>query len=135
MVSYNMEVIGYINLFEKVTRSHVKDCFFSEGKLVFIVQPGQLRFALGKQGANVKRVSSLLKKDIRVYEFNPSPEKFVANLMYPIRPKEVVREDEEVVIRANDVREKGQIFGRDKVRLKRMQEIVSKYFPVKIRVE
>ncbi len=135
MVSYNMEVIGYINLFEKVTRSHVKDCFFSEDKLVFIVQPGQLRFALGKQGANVKRVSSLLKKDIRIYEFNPAPEKFVANLLYPIRPKEVVREDEEVIIRANDIREKGQIFGRDKVRLKRMQEIVSKYFPIKVRVE
>lgn len=135
MISYDMETIRHINLFEKITRSHVKDCFKVDENLVFIVQPGQLRFALGKQGANVKKISSILKKNIRVYEFNPTPEKFISNLLYPIRPKQIVREDDTIIIKPNDIKEKGQIFGREKTNLKRIQDIVSKYFPVKIKIE
>ena len=130
-----METIRFINLFEKVTRANVKDCFLMEDALVFIVQPGQMGLALGKQAVNLRKVGSMLKKNVKVYEFSPAPEKFVSNLLYPIRPKEVRREDEEIVIVANDIREKGQIFGREKTKLKRTQDIVSKYFPVKVRIE
>ncbi len=135
MVSYDQKTIGYINLFEKVTRAIVKDCFFVEDILYFVVQPGQLGKALGKGGVTVKRISSLLKKNIRVIEFNPEPTKFVANLIYPIKPVEIKRENERIIIKTNDNVEKGKIFGRAKTKFQMLQEIVAKYFPVKIEVD
>lgn len=135
MVSYDMETIGIINLFERMTGAAVKDCFFVDSILVFVVQPGELGKAIGKHGSNIRKASSVLKKQIRVIEFNQDPCKFVASLLYPLKAAEVRQEDSLIVIKAHDNVEKGKIFGREKTNLRKMQEIVSKYFPVQLKVE
>jgi N utilization substance protein A len=135
MVSYDMQTIGYINLFEKLTRAMVKDCFFEDNMLVFVVQPGQIGKAIGKSGINIRKVGNALKKQIKIIEFNPAPSKFAENLLYPIRPEEVRQEDDLVIIKAHDHVEKGRIFGREKTNLKKMQDIMSKYFPIQLKVE
>lgn len=135
MVSYDMEKIGFINLFEKETGAEVKDCFYSDNALIFVVNEGNIARAVGKQGSNVRRISYALKKQVKVLEFNIDPVKFVASLLYPIKPAKITREDAIVTIKAHDTAEKGRIFGREKTNLRRVQEIVSKYFPVQLKVE
>lgn len=135
MVSFDMKTIGFINMFEKLTHAAVKDCFPEGDSLVFVVEPGQMGLAIGKGGANIKKVSSVFKKEIKAFEFNPEPVGFVRNLLFPLKPKDVVREDNVVIIRASDTVEKGKVFGREKTNLRRIQEIVSKYFQVEVRVE
>lgn len=135
MISYDQETIGYINLFEKVTGAEVKDCFTSDSTLIFVVQPEQMGKAIGKGGANIRQIGFLLKKPVKVFEFNQDPAKFVANLLYPLKAAHISQQDNVIVIKAHDVVEKGKIFGREKTNLKRMQDIVSKYFPVELKVE
>jgi len=133
MISYDMQTIGYINLFEKVTKAKVKDCFSEGGQLYFIVQPAQLWKALGKGGSNIKKIAGIIKKPIRVVEFSQDPAKFAANLIYPIKA-EITKEDNRIVIATSNAKEKGQVFGRDKSKLKKMQKIISKYFDLTIEV-
>lgn len=76
MVTFSMETIGYINLFEKATNARVKDCLIEEGKLIFIVDQGEIGKAVGKNGANVKYLQEKLKKQIKVIEFNNDPVRF-----------------------------------------------------------
>ncbi|MEK6864672.1 MAG: NusA-like transcription termination signal-binding factor [Nanoarchaeota archaeon] len=135
MVSFDMKTIGFINIFENLTHAGVKDCFAEGDSLVFIIDQGQMGLAIGKGGVNIKNACSVFKKDIKVFEFDPEPSKFVLNLLYPIHPKEVVRSDNFVIIRTKDSVEKGKVFGREKTNLKRIQEIVKKYFDVEIKVE
>lgn len=135
MVSFDMKTIGFINMFEKLTHAAVKDCFSEGDSLVFVVEHGQMGLAIGKAGVNIKKASSVFKKEIKVFEFNPEPVRFVQNLLFPLKPKEVVREDSVVVIKTSDTVEKGKVFGREKTNLKRIQQIVSKYFDVEVKVE
>ncbi|MFA5887412.1 MAG: NusA-like transcription termination signal-binding factor [Candidatus Nanoarchaeia archaeon] len=135
MVSFDMKTIGFINIFENLTHAGVKDCFAEGDSLVFIIDQGQMGLAIGKGGVNIKNACSVFKKDIKAYEFNPEPVEFVKNLLYPIKPKAVERKDNLVVIKTADSVEKGKVFGREKTNLKRIQEIVSKYFEVEIKVE
>ncbi len=135
MITYSMETIGYINLFEKSTGAHVKDCFFENEKLVFIVDQGEIGKAVGKGGSNVKHMSMIVKKPVKVIEFNNEPVEFVKTLLYPLKPKGVVAEDDKIIIKTNDVKEKGQVYGREKTNLKRIQDVVSKYFPHKLEVQ
>ena len=135
MVTFSMETIGYINLFERLTHAHVKDCFQEEGRMVFLVDQGEISKAVGKGGSNVRRISAAIKKQVKVVEFNHDPIKFLETLLYPIRPKSIVAEDERLIIKANNIKEKGQIYGREKTKLKHTQEILSKYFPHKIELE
>lgn len=133
--SLDMKTIGYINLFENLTHAAVKDCFAEGESLVFIIDQGQMGLAIGSHGANIKKASSVFKKDIKVYEFNPEPAEFVKNLLFPLKPKAVERQDNVVVIKASDTVEKGKVFGREKTNFHRIQEIVKKYFEVEVKVE
>jgi len=128
-----MQIIGLINVFEKSTGAKVKDCFNEGDVLVFVVQQKELRKALEGHGEKIRRLSNIMKKRIKVIEFNEDIVKFVLNLLYPMRP-EVELVDGQLVIKGKDAKEKGQIFGREKTNLRRIQGLVTKYFKVEIKV-
>ncbi len=128
-----MQTIGLINMFEKATGAKVKD-FFLEGEvLVFVVQPKELRKALEKGGEKIKRLSFVMKKRIRIIEFNEDIEKFALNILYPLRPETEFKEGV-LFIKGKDAKEKGQIFGREKTNFKRIQGLIDKYFKVDVKV-
>lgn len=133
MIQYDMQIIGLINLFEKNTGAKVKDCFNDGDVLVFVVQQKELKKALENKGEKVRRLSAITKKRIRIIEFNEDPVKFVLNLLYPLRP-EVSLEEDHILIKGKDAREKGQIFGREKTNFKHIQGIVRKYFKIELKV-
>jgi len=135
MITYSMETIGYINLFEKTTHAHVKDCFQEGDRLIFVIEKGDIGKAVGKQGANIKKMSAALKKPVKVIEYDPEPVQFLKNLLYPIKPKEIRAEDDKLIIKTADTKEKGQIYGRERTNLKRVQQTLSKYFPHTIQIE
>ncbi len=133
MIQYDAQTIGYINLFEKNTGAKVKDCFQEEEYLVFVVQPNNLRKALENHGQKIQRLNILFKRRIKVIEFNVDPQKFLFNLLYPVRP-ELELSGNSIIIKTRDTREKGQIFGREKTNLKRIQGILSKYYKLEIKI-
>ncbi|MFH1972724.1 MAG: NusA-like transcription termination signal-binding factor [archaeon] len=135
MITLDQEIIGFINVFERTTNASVKDCFKEEEGLVFVVQPGQVGKAIGKQGSNIRKLGALFKKRIRIIEFNPIPEKFFLSLIYPNRPKKVNVEEDILKVVCEDNKQKGQIFGRDRSNLKKVQDIFNKYFKLKIVLE
>ena len=135
MITLSQEIIGFINIFEKLTGAAVKDCFLEEGKIVFVINPGNMGLAIGKNGSNIKHASAVLKKTVNIIEFNPDPVLFIKSLLFPIKPKEVKLQDTTILIVPNDTKEKGRIYGRERTNLKRMQDIASKYFPITIKIE
>ena len=135
MVTYSMETIGYINLFERATHARVKDCFMEADKLVFVVEQGEIGKAVGKGGSNVRGISAAIKKPVKVIEFNSNPAEFLKTLLYPLKPKAIATEDESIIVRTHDIKEKGQVYGREKTNLKRIQDVLSRYFPHKIAVQ
>ncbi len=133
MIQYDMQSIGLINIFEKATGAKVKDCFNEGDILVFVVQPKELKKALERGGEKIRKLNFIMKKRIRVIEFNEDIERFVLNLLYPLRPETEFKEGI-LYIRGKDAKEKGQIFGREKTNLKRIQGLVSKYFKIEVKV-
>ena len=136
MVILSNEIIGFINVFERLTRAGVKDCFQEDDTLVFVVRQGQIGKAFGPKGMNIKKLSAMFKKNIKIIGFHSEPTRFVSNLIFPIRAEEIVQDDNVITIRAVNMREKGQIYGRDRTNLRRIQKLVSKYFPgLEVKIE
>jgi len=46
----DQKLIGYITVFENLTKARVKDIFLTEDQLVFIVQGGDAGKAIGRKG-------------------------------------------------------------------------------------
>ncbi len=132
-IKYNIETIAFLNLFEKITKARVKDCFLDHN-LIFIVNQGEIGKAIGKKGINIQNLEKKLRKRIKIVEFNQDPAVFIKNFIAPLTAKEIIKEEDIVKIVPDNVKTKGLLIGRDRKNLKRLQEIVSKYFNVEIKV-
>jgi N utilization substance protein A len=127
--TFDLETMKLIQLFEKITRAKSKDCINGE-RILFIVQPTQLGKAIGKKASNIKKLERLLKKKIRIVEFNPNPITFVKNMIAPLKA-EVNQENEEIIITGQDTKTKAFIIGRDKQNLKFLNSVVKRFFNIK----
>ncbi len=124
-----MSLMKYMSLFESITRAKLKDCITND-KLTFIVEEGNISKAIGKRGSNVKMLENVIKKKIRIVEFNNDVADFIKNLIYPINVEDIEEENSVVSIMVNDTKSKGILIGRDRHNLNMIKSIVKRYFKI-----
>jgi N utilization substance protein A len=132
-VKYDVSLMKTMSLFERITRAKIKDCYEDEvlKALVFVVQPGQIGFALGKNASNVKLLEKKFNKRIRIIEFHPTVTQFVRNMIMPLRVENVEEEDGIITITDSNQKTKGLIIGRNAANLRNLENNVKRYYPIK----
>jgi len=126
-IKYSADIIQYISIFESLTAAKVKDCIVNE-QILFIVNENDMGKAIGKHGSNIKRIENMMKKRIRLVEFNDDIVQFVQNLIYPVSAKEIKEENGIVNIYCNDAKSKGILIGRDRHKINFINDIVKRHF-------
>ncbi len=127
-ITYNADLLKIMSLFEKITRTRLKDCFIDNNNLLtFIVPSFYIGKAVGKNAVNVKKIENLLKRKIKIVAFNPSPILFMKNLIYPVKA-EVEQQDNNIIIKASDTKSRAFLIGRNQANLKNNLKIIKKYF-------
>jgi len=133
----DMQMMRYLNLFNKITGVLTRFCFKYNDGLVFCVPRRDLPRALGRDVSNVKRLSQMLRKRIKIVVAPTGIEdaqKFIESIVNPVQFKEMHVTDDEITINAGGMQVKAALLGRNKVRLAEMQEIVKDYFQREFRV-
>lgn len=128
--TYDVELIKTINLFESVTRARVKDAFYMKELLTFVVFEGDMFKALGKNLENLKKIESMLKRKIKIVEFNKDLIKFITNLLYPYKVDSITIDGKIVTIKDEDTKTKGLIIGAKAQNLRNYEQVVKKYFDI-----
>lgn len=128
-IKYDINLMKYMQLFESLTKSKLKDCIAGE-QLIFIVEENEIGKAIGKGGSNVRRVEELLKKKIKIVEFNPDVKQFVRNFVMPLHVNEINEEGNIITIAGPDTKTKGLLIGRDRKNLDNLKSVVNRYFEV-----
>jgi N utilization substance protein A len=128
--TYDVELIKTINLFENVTKARVKDALYMKELLTFIVFEGDMFKALGKNLDNLKRIESMLKRKVKIVEFNSDMIKFITNLLYPYKVDSITLNGKIVTIQDEDTKTKGLIIGAKAQNLRQYESIVKKYFDI-----
>jgi len=128
--TYDVELIKTVNLFENVTKARVKDALYMKELLTFIVFEGDMFKALGKNLENLKKMESMLKRKIKIVEFNNDMVRFITNLLYPYKVDSITVDGKIVTIRDEDVKTKGLIIGAKAQNLRQYESIVKKYFDI-----
>ncbi len=123
----DIEAMQTTTLFERVTRAHVKDCIRGTDQVTFIVAPGEMAKAIGKGGANVKKVTAMLKKPVVLIEYNEDPVAFVTSLV-KVKNTDISRDENTIRIQCADTRTKGQVYGRERENLKHIQSLVDRCY-------
>lgn len=119
-----------MTLFESMTGAKVKDCIANE-KFTFIIEENDMGKAIGKNGANIKRLEHMLKKRIKLVEFSKDIVKFVKNMLHPSEVLDINFEDGIVTIHGKSTSDKAMIIGRERQNINHITYIVKRYFDIK----
>lgn len=128
-MKYDVDSLQKMALFEKVTKARLKDFFETETKLFFVVQKGQLQRALGPQKKNVQRLENMLKKRVKIIQYEQDVLRFIVNVLAPLKVVDIKEENGIVTITGPDQKTKGLMIGARAANLRMFEKIVQKYFP------
>lgn len=130
-ISFDLDAMKSISMFESITRANVKDFIKKDDKLIFVVNPGEIGKAIGKKGSNIKKLEQKFRKKIKIIEFDEDMLIFIQNVFYPNKVKEITEEDGVVSIVPPDSKTRGYMIGRNATTLRGAEDIVKRYFDLK----
>ena len=128
-VIFNAETLKLMSLFERFTKSKLKDCIITDNLVIFVVKEGYASKAIGKNGANVKALQNKLNRKIKIVEFNSNLSQFVENLLLPLKLEEVYEDNKIVFVKSKDFNIKSVLIGRKGSNLRKTETLVRRYFP------
>lgn len=136
-IRLSSEEIQYIHLFESITGAAAKDCIIipEEDRIIFLVYPGHIGVAIGREGKNIRQLKSLLKKNIEIVEFSQNLRRFVQNCFRTVKILDINIETDnsgtkkflKVTVRPED---KGLAIGKNKRNLTRAKILLKRHFKI-----
>lgn len=132
----DMQDLRYLNLFAKITRVNTRYFFEYNNVLVFCVPKKLISKALGENAKNLKKMSEILGKRIKVVaqpESIKDAKSFIESVVSPVTFKEIEITENEIILNAGRM-SKAALIGRNKRRLNEMQKIIKSFFKKEFRI-
>ena len=127
-----MKAIQYLNIFERVTKIKTRYCFEYNSSIIFAVPSYLVPKAIGENGANVKRLSAIMNRKVKVVAIPSVPSdiaNFIETVVYPVKFKRITIELGKVTIQAGP-QAKALVIGRNRVKINRLKYILERYFDI-----
>jgi N utilization substance protein A len=127
-VKLETETIRIIALFERITKIHAKDCLIMEDCVCFLVDPEKIGLAVGKNGAVIREVKSLLKKDVRVLGYAETADDFIRAQVPTVKSIEIHDGAATLSIPSKD---RVMAIGKNGRNIKIIREVLRRHFDIK----
>ena len=126
---YDINLLGYMNIFKKITGIDLKDCFTLNDTIIFVTETGKAGLAIGKGGKNIQNLKNSLKKEFKIMDYASNPEMLARNFVYPVKPVSVSVENNKLSIQFATGRERRLLLSNNQKKLKQLKAIVKRYYP------
>ena len=127
-IKLTTEDVRLVGAFERLISVHVKDCIVDDDTVYFLIEPGKMGLAIGKNGANIKNVSSALGKKVKVFEYADTPEKLVRSLIPSINSIDISNGVVTVSVPASD---RSAVIGKSGKNIKIIRLFLDRHFNIK----
>ncbi len=135
-IKITADEMRYIALFESVSGASVKDCIVDEeqGRVIFIVNPGQVGVAIGRGGRNIHTLEKMTGKKQEIIEYSEDPAQFIKNALKPAVVKEVRVSDradgKKIAVVTVAPKDKGVAIGKNGKNAERLRFLSKRYFNI-----
>jgi len=135
----DMQMMRYINLFERTTKVSTTKVFSYNNQIVFCVPKSKVSLAIGRGACNIKRMSETLRKKIKVVvmpavDDEAGIKKFVEDVVAPIEIGGVELKGGSIVVNGGR-QSKAALIGRNRGREKELGDVLKKFFSIsKLRI-
>jgi len=129
-----MQLMRYINLFEKTTRVQTMKVFTYNNQIVFAVPESTVSLAIGKGAVNVRKLNEILRKKTKVVTMpaiddNKGISKFVKDVVDPVEFNKIEVKDNSIIITAGR-QSKAALIGRGRQREKELADVLKNFFGI-----
>jgi N utilization substance protein A len=135
-IKLTSEELGLMSLFQNVSGAGVRDCIIDEknGRVIYVVNPGEMGRAIGKNGIVVKTLQRLIGKPVELVEYSDDPKTFVKNALDPkyvldVRLTEKL-DGSKIAVVVVDAKKKSAIVGRNGKNAERARLLAKRYFEI-----
>jgi N utilization substance protein A len=131
MVELTGDDLTMFSNFESITHVMPSDYLNSETSIIFLVSPGSLGKAIGKNAVNIGRLKAIFRKRVIIIADSDDPELFLRNFfgniqIYGTEIRDVM--GEKYIILTIDEKDRGIAIGRDGERIKAAKVFLKKKF-------
>jgi N utilization substance protein A len=126
-VKLGIESIRTIALFEKITNVHARDCLITEDCVYFLVDPGKIGLAIGKNGSVIREVRKILGRQVKLFGYYNKPEDMIKNMVPNI--KNMTFNDGNMIISIPS-QDKVTVIGKNGRNIKAIKEIMKRHFSI-----
>jgi len=135
-IKLTSEELGLMSLFQSVSGAGVKDCVIDEknGRVIYVVNPGEMGRAIGKNGIVVKTVQRLVGKPVELVEYSDDPKTFIKNALEPryvldVRLTEKL-DGSKIAVVVVDAKKKSAVVGRNGKNAEKARLLAKRYFQI-----
>ncbi|MBN2042507.1 MAG: NusA-like transcription termination signal-binding factor [Candidatus Aenigmarchaeota archaeon] len=126
-VKLGTEHIRAVGTFEEITGVHVRDCLMDDTCAYFLIEPGKMGLAIGKNGSTIKSVERAMGKTIKIFEYSDNAEGLLRNMIPSIKTLDM--SDDSIVITIPSS-ERSTVIGRNGRNIKAIREFLKRHFKI-----
>jgi len=130
----DMQLMRYINLFERTTKVQTMKVFTYNNQIVFAVPESKVSIAIGRGAVNVRKLNDILRKKTKVVSMpsiddNKGIGKFVKDVVDPVDFNKIEVKDNSIIITAGR-QSKAALIGRGRQREKELADVLKNFFGI-----
>ena len=125
----SQDALNFMRELETRTGAVIKDCIVDEKDITIVVREGDLGLVVGKKGSIIKSLKEHYKREIHAYEHSSDPQKFVTNLLYPVKVEKVEINGKTIKVSVNP-EEKKRAIGKAGKKINTVKELAKRHFDV-----
>ncbi len=127
-IKFQTDSLRAIAAFQNVTGVDAKDCLVTDSSVFFLVDPGGLGRAIGRNGSSIKELRRVFGKPVKIFEYSDTPEGLIKNMIPGANNIEIGEDDVKVSI---PVENRSEVIGRGGKNIKAIKEFLSRHFNIK----
>ncbi len=135
-IKLTSEELGLMSLFQSVSGAGVRDCVIDEknGRVIYVVNQGEMGRAIGKNGIVVKTLQRLVGKPVELVEYSDDPKTFIKNALDPkyvldVRLTEKL-DGSKIAVVVVDAKKKSAVVGRNGKNAEKARLLAKRYFEI-----
>lgn len=122
----------YIEELRILTKCTALDCIIDDSfdRVIYIIKKGDMGFAIGRNGENIKKLHRILGKRVEMVEENEDLEKFIESIFKPANISGVRRDEDsgKLMIYVDNKTDFGKAIGKGGCNVEKARLLVLRYF-------
>lgn len=122
----------YIEELRIITKSTALDCVIDDKfeRVIYIIKPGNMGLAIGKNGDNIRKLSGILGKRIEMVEYDENVLSFITNMFKPAQLVSVSLTPERIDVLTGDKDNLALAIGRNGATIGKAKMLVKRFFNI-----